>query len=428
MDSSRRQELRSVSRCLSASMIVAVLGGPMPASASPDVTTFHRNPQRTGWDDAEPSLTRKNVSSEAFRAIWESPAFDSVGGKPARLYASPLYVDRMRVTAGEFARRTFSVVLAASSNGFVYAVNARKAGSVVPGAILWRTKLGKPCYPGFDGVNTGVLSTPVVDMHRRVLYVTTCEDQYAWKAYALDIGNGRPLPNWPVHINADVLSRAGVAQNVDQAASPQSDRPSFGSQRGALNLSPDGRHLYVTFGESVTGWIVAVDTVKPAVAAAFASVASPHNYAGGIWGAGGPAISQGGGRVFVATGTSFGGLKIQPHDWVQSVLELSDSKGNGFVLRGTYTPFNYCATAAVDIDLGSGGISIIPDLDPAVTTTPHLLAVGGKQGNVYLVNRAHLPGRLDQRPACSTDSSRDASLLSPKAQPQFSSPGPLNVF
>ena len=396
-------------------------------AATVDVTTFHRNPQRTGWDDREPDLTPQSLSSGAFRALWESPPFDAAGGEPARSYASPLYVDKVRLSDGEFEGRTFSVVLAATSNGMVYAVNAFQSGAVPPGTILWRAQLGKPCNPGFDGVNIGVLSTPLVDLHRDTLYVTSCEGRYEWKAYAIDIRNGKPLPNWPVSIDAEALFRPGIAQNVERSAWPQSAPLSFLSQRGALNLSPDGRHLYVTFGESQAGWIVAVDTVSVAVVTAFATVASPHNYSGGIWGAGGPAVTETG-RIFVATGTSFGGLTVQPHDWTQSVLELSDSGSQGLALRGTYTPFNYCVTAAADVDLGSGGISVIPDLGSASTATPCLAAVGGKQGNIYLINRAPLPGKLDQRPACSSDSSRDASLLSPQTQPQFSQPGPLNIF
>jgi hypothetical protein len=54
--------------------------------------------------------------------------------------------------------------------------------------------------------------------------------------------------------------------------------------------------------------------------------------------------------------------------------------------------------------------------------------VGGKQGNVYLLDRRQLPGKLDRRPACSTDSSTDASLLAPEPQPQLGKRGPLNVF
>jgi outer membrane protein assembly factor BamB len=405
-----------------------MVGEPLLTSAASfDVPTFHRDQQRTGWDNSEPKLTRKSVSSGEFQALWESPEFDSFGGKPARLYASPIYVDRVNLSYGRVKDYPFGVVLAASSNGFVYAVNAFKVGPLSPGTILWRTQLGKPCYPGFDGLNTGILSTPIVDIHRKVLYVATCEGPYTWKVYALDIRTGEPLSKWPVAIDPASLPGGPVAKRGEPPTTTGSGRPYFGSQRGALNLSPDGAHLYVVFGESTTGWIVSVDTANARVVSAFATVSSPHNYAGGIWGAAGPAVDTNG-RLFVVSGASFGGLKLQPHDWAQSVLALSDTASGGLVLRGTYTPFNYCATAQMDIDLGSGGPAVLPNLDPASTKTPYLLVVGGKQGNVYLLNRVHLGGALDQRPACSTDSSHDASLLSPVNQPQFSKPGPLNVF
>jgi len=116
------------------------------------------------------------------------------------------------------------------------------------------------------------------------------------------------------------------------------------------------------------------------------------------------------------------------HSWGQSILKLSDDPGTGFELLGTYTPFNYCQTAAHDIDLGSSGTVVI-DLDPHKTSTPHLLALGGaKQGNVYLLDRAQMPGGVIKRHPCSEDSSSDLSLLAPESQPQFGKRGPVNVF
>ncbi|GAH52392.1 unnamed protein product, partial [marine sediment metagenome] len=97
----------------------------------------------------------------------------------------------------------------------------------------------------------------------------------------------------------------------------------------------------------------------------------------------------------------------QAHDWTQSVLKFAHGK-DGLTLVGTYTPFNHCATAANDVDLGSGGIALLP-----AQAGTRLLAVGGKQGNVYLLERTHLPGRLDRRPPCSDDASSDLSLLAP---------------
>ena len=161
--------------------------------------------------------------------------------------------------------------------------------------------------------------------------------------------------------------------------------------------------------------LVAIDTRTAKVMSAFASVATPHRRRG-IWGPGGAAVDAEG-EAFVVTGSNFSGFVDRPNDWTQSVLAFANGP-KGLTLRGTM-PFNHCATAAMDIDLGSGGIALVP---------PHLAVVGGKQGNIYLLDRRHLPGKLDRRPACSTDSSTDASLLAPEPQPHLGKRGPLNVF
>lgn len=399
-----------------------------PRLAGADVPTFHHDPQRTGWNPDETALTPASVASPAFGLLWESPPLDAVDGQAPRLYASPLYVDRLAITAGEHQGETFAAALVASSNGYVYAINTEKAGDVAPGRILWRTRLAAPCRlqpQPLDAVPTGVLSTPVVDAARRRLYVASCDPQHSWQAYALDLGSGAVLPGWPVRLDEPRLN--AVNHNAGPHLLPPTRRFDFRVQRGALNLSPDGSRLYVVFGETETGWLASVDTAQAKVDSAFAAVAMPHRGSGGIWGAGGPAVDADG-HVYVATGSGYGGYADQPHDWTQSVLKLSDRAAHGLRLEGTYTPFNYCVTAAMDIDLGSGGAIVLPALDAAATTTPQLLVLGGKQGNAYLLDRTHMPGRLDRRPPCSTDAATDGSLLAPQRQPPFPGRGPLNVF
>ncbi len=397
-------------------------------AAVPDAPTFHRDPQRTGWNDREAVLTPASVAGASFGLLWESPALDAVDGQPPRLYASPLYVDRVAITAGQHRGASFSVIVAASSNGYAYAINAAKAGDVAAGRILWRTRLAAPCrlQPApLDAVPTGVLSTPVIDVARGRIYVTSCDAQKSWQAYALDLGSGTVLPGWPVQLDEARFNT--VNRNAGPKRLPPTRRFDFRVQRGALNLSPDGSRLYVVFGETETGWLVSVDTVHANVDSAFAAVAMPHRGSGGIWGAGGPAVDAAG-HIFVVTGSGFDGFAEQAHDWTQSVLKLSDVPPQGLQLDGTYTPFNYCMTAKMDIDLGSGGASLLSDLDANTTGTPHLLVFGGKQGNAYLLDRDRMPGRLDRRQPCSDDAAGDGSLLSPQAQPQFGRRGPLNVF
>lgn len=401
---------------------------PRAAAASADMPTFHNDRTRSGWRSRETVLTPEGVASPSFGMVWESPQLDVVDGQAPRLYASPLYVDSVRMSAGPYRGEAFRVVFAATSNGYVYAINVARAGDVAPGRILWRTRLGASCrlQPApLDGVPTGILSTPAIDVARQRLYVTHCDPDKRWQAYALDTTSGKLLSGWPVRLDEDTFN------TLNKNAGPQRVAPTrrfdFRVQRGALNLSPDGSLLYVVFGETETGWLAAVDTAAAKVKSAFAAVAMPHRGSGGIWGAGGPAVDAQG-NVFVVTGSGFDGYQNQSHDWTQSVLMLSQPSAEGFVLRGTYTPFNYCETAKMDIDLGSGGALLLPDRDPATTATPRLMAVGGKQGNVYLLDRSHLPGSLERRPACDGDSSRDASLMPPQAQPQFGKRGPLSVF
>jgi hypothetical protein len=88
-----------------------------------------------------------------------------------------------------------------------------------------------------------------------------------------------------------------------------------------------------------------------------------------------------------------------------------------------------------DADMGGSTPTIIPDLDPATTSTPHLVAFGSKQGNIYLVDRDALPGGVVQRPSCEVETiqannaASDPSLLPPDPRPYYGSArGPLNVF
>ena len=121
---------------------------PMPVNA----TTFHYDSQRTGWNSNETVLTPNHVSGPEFGPLWNSEPLDSVtiGSTtyPPHLYATPLYVDNVQITSGAYAGQQFHVVFAATSNDYVYAINAFDvAGSpgITAGTILWRKR-------GFDKV------------------------------------------------------------------------------------------------------------------------------------------------------------------------------------------------------------------------------------------------------------------------------------
>jgi hypothetical protein len=429
---------------LSRTLFALLFGAGVGCYGQYNVATFHGDPQRTGWISRETILTPANVYGGSFGPIWNSPAFDSVtmNGQiyPPHLYASPLYIDQVTMTGGKYARMTFQVVFAASSNGFVYAVNASdvtRPRPIAAGTILWRRQLNTPTGSPTGsllgvidgGIPLGILGTPVIDMAATPprLYVASADATQGWQVFALDITNGGILPGWPLNINGDTLGP--INRNGPTAWQGTLQE----GQRGALNLSPEGHLLYVPFGaynDAGAGWMVAVDTGTPALASAFAGAPSSAASAnGGMWASAGPAVDEDG-NLYSTTGNGTTNTTNVPGYWGDSVLMWQPvPEGTPpLALAGTYTPWNYCQMDLNDIDLAGGGVLVLPDLGAANTTTPHLITFGGKQGNQYLVDRDHMPGVLVSRAPCSTDPSSDLSLVPPSPQPQFGAPGPLNVF
>ena len=404
----------------------AMLAGAV--SAKVDKPMFHNDRQRSGWNAQETVLTPQAVTTGNFGAIWSSPPFDKFGDVPPRLFASPLYLNSVAMTTGTYAGKTLALAYAVTSTGYAYAVSAAPGTAPAPGTIVWRVRLtDKPC----DGGTSGNLGTPAIDPAAGRLYVTSCDDDRKWQVHALDIRDGKEAAGWPVVLDAAALNAPGINRNPGNVFS--ATRTII--QRGALNLSADNARLYIPIGPDSAGWLVAVDTQQARVASAFSSTAKTEEDQGGMWASGGASVDPEG-RIYIATGSKFlararkGVAGIFPdaeRNWGQSLLQFRDDREAGLTLTATYSPFNYCQAGAADIDLGSSGTSVI-DLAAATSSTPRLLTVGGKQGNLYLLDRDHLPGNTTKRHACSTDPDTDGSLLAPDPQPQFGVRGPLNLF
>ncbi len=427
----KRAAWAAAPRCLTTIPWLLIGLGVLQDGRAADKLTYHVDRARSGWNSHETVLTPANVAGQRFALQWSTPPLDSFATTPARLFATPLYVSRINMTITGSKQQHLSVIYAASATGFVYAINARARGRVPAGAQLWRRQLtNQPCRRG----SLGILSTPVIDRRQHRLYVSFCDEQDLWQAAALDLRDGRMIAGWPVRLDAETINAPGINRNGTNRF------PSTFAhiQRSALNLSPDGSRLYVSFGgEPTSGWLLALDTIQSRVASAFSATRKTEEGVGGMWAAGGPAV-DGRGHVYTSTGSSVlntladmgvaGVFPDSPGNWGQSVIDLTDFRGTGLALAGTYTPFNYCQAGSRDMDLGASSPTLV-DLAANKSSTPQLLALGGaKQGNAYLLDREHLPGSLTQRQPCSDDAASDRSLLAPEPQPQFRGRGPLNIF
>ena len=383
---------------------------------------YHGDERRLGWNDRETELTPTAIAADGLVVRWSSATLDAetidgISYAP-HLYAVPLWLDDFPGLDGPTR-----AVITATSNGWVYAITAddRECAPRAPGEILWATRLVDPSVvTRLDGgMPLGVLSTPILDRAGERLFVAAMDRERGWLAFALDVASGEVLEPWPV-----VIDDAGAgAKNTNGPATLHA--PEIVSQRGALKLSPPGDRLYVPFGtyrgEGV-GWLVAIDTNDATIAAAFSSAQwTESTSSGGIWGAAGPAIDDAG-DVWLTTGNSPPLSAQMPGTWGNSLLRLD----RDLALEATYTPFNYCWLDLSNMDIAASPPLLLPPLTGA--STPDTVAFGGKQGNVYLVDRDALTPVGASRPNCSDDAAADRSLLPPGDQPQFGTRGPLNVF
>jgi hypothetical protein len=107
---------------------------------------------------------------------------------------------------------------------------------------------------------------------------------------------------------------------------------------------------------------------------------------GGIWMGGGAPAADSSGSLFLATGNGQfdGNASSSPNnDFGDSILKLDAT--TALTLSDWFTPDDQLNLENNDTDLGSGGVTLLPDQPTGPFN--HLLVGAGKESIVYLVNR-----------------------------------------
>jgi hypothetical protein len=240
----------------------------------------------------------------------------------------------------------------------------------------------------------GITATPVIDRSRGpngTIYVVAmsknASGSYFQRLHALDVATGAELLGGPTTVQA---SYPGTGD---------------GSSGGLVIFSPgqyeERASLLLLNGILYTGWTSHCD-IRPYTGWVIGYSAStlqqsgvlnltPNGSEGSIWmsGAGLAADSLGNIYFLDANGDFDTNLNA-------SGFPSNGDLGNAFIklsTAGTLTVADYFATfdtvqkSASDTDLGSGGAVVLPDLNDAAGRTRHLAVGGGKDGNVYVVDR-----------------------------------------
>ncbi len=334
-------------------------GGTVGGGGSASVLEHHNGPRRDGLY-VDSTLTR--ASAPAFH---RDPSF-AAGSLMGAVRAQPLYF------AGGPGGK--DVVVAATEQDVVYALDA------ATGSPIWQRTLGTPVplasLPCGNIDPLGVTGTPVIDPASRTLYLDamTTPDAGATKkhlVFALSLDDGSVRSGWPVDVGAAVSGGTAFDSSVQ-------------NQRGALTLL--GGTLYVPYGGhwgdcgSYHGWLVGIPVGSPGSARAWSTGAT----GGGAWAPSG--VASDGTSLFLATGNTFGAST-----WAggEALLRFASGPIFGGSTADYVAPADWQALDAGDVDLGGTG----PVLVDVPGATPSALLAGlGKDGKIYLANRASLGG------------------------------------
>jgi outer membrane protein assembly factor BamB len=308
-----------------------------------DWPTFGHDPQRTGWAFEETILNRENVAGLALR--WKV----HLKNEPKSLLSLTAPVVASNVLTAHGFR---TVVYVAGTSNTLFALDAED------GQLIWSDTFESKVLPKEQGYwlcPNALTATPTIDRLRNTVFAIA-EDG---KLYGLDLGSG--------------INRFGPVQFV----------PAF-SKNWSLNLVDQTVYTSVSgnCGGSRPG-LYSMDIGQPSRPVIHQLFTATNG--AGVWGRGGPVI--GSNRIYGATAD--GDFDPLAGNYADSFIAATVSN---LELVDYYTPFNWAHIQEYDLDLASSSPVYFAH------KTYNLLAGGGKQGYLYLLDADSLGNKDHQTP------------------------------
>lgn len=353
-------------------------------SAQVNVLTWHNDNARTGQNLQETILTPRTVKTATFGRL----ATLSVDGK---VDAQPLYVSNVSIP-GQGAR---NVLYVATEHGSLYAFDADNF------ALLRQVSLLGPGETPSDSRNCsqvtpeiGITATPAIDLAAgpagTIFLIAMSKDsgqRYHQRLHALDLPTLNEQPGSPVEIHASFPGN-GAESTFDPAV--HVERPGLLISNGTV---------YTSWGShcdqgAYAGWVLSYNETTLAQTGVLSL--APNGSEAGIWASGsGPAIDPAG-NLFLLTGNGTFDTALN-----SAGFPSQNDYGNAFVRIPTggplsvadyFTMANTVSESDHDVDLGSGGLMLLPPLDNGQGngTTVSLVVGAGKDGNIYVLDQANL--------------------------------------
>lgn len=356
-------------------------GGSTTPTVHTDVSTFKNDIARTGQNLTESVLTLANVNSTDFGLLHNL----AVDGK---VDAQPLYLSGL--TLGTTTR---NVVFVATEADSVYAFDSDTGEQVWKTSVLGSGEtLSDDHGCGQLTPQIGITSTPVIDRnagpHGAIYVVAMSKDAssaYHQRLHALDVTTGAELFNGPVEITATYQAANGNIAVFD---------PGQYAERAALLLSHGVVYTSWTSHCDIppySGWIIGYDQTTLAQASVL-NIGPNSNQGPSIWMSGGGPGADSAGNIYLLSANGAFETSLDANgfpsrqDFGNSFLKLTPASTK-LTVADYFTMSNELSESAADMDLGSGGEMLLPDLTDAGGTVRHLVVGAGKDRNIYLVDR-----------------------------------------
>ena len=370
------------------SIALLLLLGSLASSGAVNVLTYHNDNARSGVNTNEALLTLGNVNSTNFGKLFDCPVDGYV-------YAQPLIVTNVTIPG----KGVHNVVYVATEHDSVFAFDAdnHTGSNAVP---LWKAALanlaaGVSSVPSQDVGCTdlipeiGITSTPVIDPASGTIYVeaktkevTNNTVSYFHRLHALDIATGAEKFGGPVVVSATVPG-TGEGNNgagaVTFNALSHMNRPALLLNKGVIYIAYASHCDH----EPYHGWMFGYDAQTLALTNVFN--VTPNGGLGGIWLAGCGPSTDTNGIIYLATGN--GTFDVPNGNYGDCFLKISAT--NGLQVMDYFAPFNQQYLDDADLDLGSGGVLLLPDEAGSVAHR-HLMVSAGKEGRLYMLDRENL--------------------------------------
>lgn len=362
-----------------------ILGTQMLVAQEIAVTTHHYDNYRDGWNDQETTLTPENVGSSSFGILF-SVSLD------AAVNAQPLVVPNQQITAGNY-QGTHDVVYVATEGNTIYAID------VHTGTVLLSPNFGPSVVEPFGCKNdplVGTESTPVLNLSTNTMYVmiyTSESNGPVYRLHALDLGSLTDQQS-PVVVSASHTLTDGSTFNFN--ATYQRQRPAL--------LMANG-NIYAGFGSfcdfeanESRGWLLGwqASSLEPLAGNQLLDTQASDQgefFLSSVWMSGSGPAADGYGNVYFTTGNSdpSGNTYDGKTDIQESAVKVSPDLTQVLDL---FTPSNWGMLDEEDLELGSGGIMLLPRIQLPTSKQPYIdLAVAdGKEATLYLMNQDDLGG------------------------------------